>query len=305
MKIWVPHGRGQGMLRDVAPGATIEVCRSVATLPSDLAGVEFLVPPMTAGPESEFTALARDMPDLRVVQLLTAGADTWVGRISEQVVLCDARGVHDSATAEWVVAAILTYLRQFPSFVRAQARGEWLPHRSDELAGKRVLLVGAGSIGAAVARRLAPFEVTITLVARRAREGVHPVETLPALLPGADIVVLLVPLTAATTGMINSACLAALPDGALLVNASRGPVVDAMALTSELTSGRIGAALDVTDPEPLPADHPLWAMPNVLVTPHVAGNVPGWVPRAYQLVADQVRRYAAGEPLANLVMDEY
>src|SRR5690606_30484559 len=143
---------------------------------------------------------------------------------------------------------------------------------TDELAGKRVLIVGAGDIGVGVAARLAPFEVSITRVARRPRPGVHGVDELPELLPHADVVALLVPLTDATRGMVDKDFLGRMADGALLVNAARGPVVDTAALTEELSTGRIGAALDVTDPEPLPPDHPLWRMPNVLITPHVAGS---------------------------------
>jgi phosphoglycerate dehydrogenase-like enzyme len=245
------------------------------------------------------------MPGLRVVQLLSAGADAWVGRLPASATLCDARGVHDSSTSEWVVTAILVYLRDFPVFVRAQERRDWAYHLTDELSGKRVLVVGAGSIGAAITRRLEPFEVSLTLVARHARDGVHGVDELPRLLPSADVVVLVVPLTPATTGLVDAAFLAAMPDGSLLVNAARGLVVDTAALTAELTTGRIAAAVDVTDPEPLPTDHPLWDLPNLLLTPHVAGSVHGLLPRAYRLVAEQLRRYAAGQPLENVVSDGY
>jgi phosphoglycerate dehydrogenase-like enzyme len=275
----------------------------VVVAESPAADVAFWVPSFarTAPPPEEFAR----RPDLRVVQLLSAGADAWVGRVPEAITLCDARGVHTSATAEWATTAILAYVREFPFFARAQARGEWTYHRTDELAGKRVLIVGAGSIGEAIAARLRPFEVSLNLVARRPRRGVHGLGELPALLPEADIVVMIVPLTAETTGMVDDDFLAALPDGALLVNASRGRVVDTAALTAELAKGRIGAALDVTDPEPLPAGHALWEMPNVLLTPHVAGSVAGVMPRAYALVGDQVRRYAAGEALINVVADGY
>jgi phosphoglycerate dehydrogenase-like enzyme len=226
------------------------------------------------------------------------------------VTLCDARGVHDSSTAEWVVTAILAHLREFPAFARAQARREWSYDAyapTDELAGKRVLVVGAGSIGAAIGARLTPFEVDLTWVARTARpaEGVHGTADLPVLLPAADVVVVIVPLTTETRRMIDTEFLAAMRDGALLVNAARGPVADTAALTAALATGRISAAVDVTDPEPLPADHPLWEMPNVLITPHVGGSVRGLLPRAYRLVGAQLRRFAAGEPLANRVVDGY
>jgi phosphoglycerate dehydrogenase-like enzyme len=308
VKVWIPHPAGRTLLGEVPPGVTVEVAEDVSRLPSDPADVRFWVPPfLSAG---NVTALLGELPDLRVVQLLSAGADAWVGRVPPGVTLCDARGVHDSATAEWVVAAVLSHLRGFPAFARAQSRREWAYDAvcpTDELAGKRVLIVGAGSIGAAVRARLTPFEVTFTLVARTARpaEGVHGVDELPALLPAADVVVLLVPLTDATRGMVDEAFLAAMPDGALLVNAARGPVARTDALVAELAGGRLRAALDVTDPEPLPADHPLWGLPNVLITPHVAGSVPGLLPRAYRLVGEQLRRFAAGEPLVNAVVDGY
>jgi phosphoglycerate dehydrogenase-like enzyme len=287
----------------VAGDVRVEVMPSPDELPSDPADVEFWVPPFLA--KHDVTALAERMPRLRVVQLLSAGADAWVGRLADAVTLCDARGVHDSSTAEWVVGAILAYVRDLPLFARAQERGEWAYRRTDELAGKRVLIVGAGSIGRAVEARLAPFEVTVTRVARRPREGVHGVADLPGLLPHADVVVVLVPLTPQTRGLISADFLARLPDGALLVNAARGPVADTAAVTAEAVTGRIGYATDVTDPEPLPPGHPLWRRPNVLITPHVAGSVPGLFRRGYSLAAAQLRRYLSGEPLENVVTDGY
>ncbi|MEV0156425.1 2-hydroxyacid dehydrogenase [Micromonospora sp. NPDC050686] len=308
MKVWIPHEAGRELLGEVPADVTVEVAADLERLPSDPAGVRFWVPPFLSS--GDVTGLLRRLPDLRVVQLLTAGADVWAGRVGPGVTLCDGRGVHDSATAEWVVTAILSQLRGFPALARAQARREWAYAEvtpTDELAGKRVLIVGAGSIGRAVRDRLAPFEVDFTLVARTARpnEGVHPVDELPRLLPEADVVVVLVPLTDRTRGLVDEKFLAAMPDGALLVNAARGPVARTSALVAELSTGRLRAALDVTDPEPLPADHPLWELPNVLLTPHVAGSVRGLLPRAYRLVGAQLGRFVAGEPLDNVVVDGY
>jgi phosphoglycerate dehydrogenase-like enzyme len=307
--VWIAHESGRRLMGEVPPGAAVEVYPGPpADLPADPATVEFWVPPFLAlGPT---VALAGKMPALRVVQLITAGADVWVGRLPDGVALCDARGAHDSSTAEWAVAAILAHVRAFPGFVRAQARRDWAYADyapTDELAGKRVLILGAGSIGSAIAARLEPFDVSLTLVARTARpaDGVHGVAELPDLLPSADVVVLVVPLTPQTRGMVDRAFLAAMADGSLLVNAARGLVADTAALTAELATGRIAAALDVVEPEPLPSDHPLWEMPNVLLTPHVAGSVRNLLPRVYRLVGAQLRRYAAGAPLLNRVVDGY
>lgn len=304
VKVWIAHEEGRRLLGPVPAGVRIEVCPDATALPSDPADVRFWVPPFTQTVRA--TSLLPKFADLEVVQLLSAGADNWIGQVASGVRLCDARGVHDAPVAEWVLGATIGALRQFPAFARAQEHQQWgapglVPTR--ELTGAKVLLVGAGSIGAAIERHLAPFGVTLTRVARTARpdEDVHGVEELPALLPAAEIVVLIVPLTEQTRGLVDAGFLAALPDGALLVNAARGPVVDTAALLTELASGRISAALDVTDPEPLPAGHPLWRMPNVLLTPHVGGAVRGLLPRAYGLAGAQLRRFAAGEKLINQV----
>jgi phosphoglycerate dehydrogenase-like enzyme len=308
VKAWISNEQGLSMLGEVPAGVTVEVYPVSAAAvdadpPSDPAGVEFWVPPFLGG--QAVVPVAASLPDLRVVQLMTAGAETWIGRLPEGVTLCDGRGIHDSSTSEWVLTAILAYLREFPRFARQQAERRWGRMMTDELAGKRVLIVGAGSIGEAIAARLTPFEVTITLVARTARSGVHGVDELPELLPEVDIVVLIVPMTAETAGMVDAKFLAAMRDGALLVNAARGPVVDTAALVAEAGSGRIGAALDVTDPEPLPVESPLWTMENVLLTPHVGGSVHGFLARAYRLAGAQLRRYSAGESLDNVVTGSY
>jgi phosphoglycerate dehydrogenase-like enzyme len=297
MRMCIVHEQGRTLMGQLPEGVEIEVADEP---PPD---VEFWVPPFLRPPASPEAIAA--LRSLRVVQLLTAGVDAWIGRVPTTVALCQARGVHSSSTAEWAITAMLCYLRDFPYFVRSQAQGEWAYRPTGELAGARVLLVGSGAIGEALASRLKPFEVELIHVARRARPGVHAAAELPTLLPQADVVVLLVPLTDATVGMVDAAFLAGMRDGALLVNASRGQVVRMTALTAELISGRIGAALDVTDPEPLPDGHPLWGLPNVLITPHVAASVGGMLRRAYRLVGDQVRRYVAGQPLVNVVTGDY
>ena len=297
------HEQAAELMGPLPGGVEVLVADPEASNDVDVNGVEFWVPQfLSRGPAPEL--LAR-MPKLKVIQLITAGADTWVGRVPARVTLCDGQGIHSVATSEWTVTAILSYLKEFPHFARAQARGEWSRRVAEEVYGKHVLIVGAGDIGEAIAARLTPFGVRMTRVARTARPGVYGVDELPQLLPEADIVVLIVPLTQQTRRMVNKQFLAAMRDGALLVNSSRGPVVDSDALTAELASGRLNAALDVTDPEPLPAGHLWWQMPNVLITPHVGGAVRSVLPRAYALVGDQVRRYAAGEPLRNVVTGGY
>jgi phosphoglycerate dehydrogenase-like enzyme len=303
VKVWIPHADGLDLLGELPPEARVEVYPGDDALPSDPGDVEFWVPPFLS--DGRYTLALDRLTALAVVQLLSAGADAWVNQLPDGVLLCDAAGVHTSSTAEWVVTAILSSIRQFPRFTRAQVEKRWDYTPTDELAGKRVLVVGAGTIGEGVRRRLEPFDVELVLAARRARPGVHGVDELPKLLPDADVVVLIVPLTEATRGLADAAFLARMKDGALLVNAARGPVVHTDALVAELASGRLRAALDVTDPEPLPPGHPLWSVPGLLLTPHVAGSVRGLHRRAYALVTEQIGRYAAGEPLKNVVANGY
>jgi phosphoglycerate dehydrogenase-like enzyme len=245
------------------------------------------------------------MPRLRVVQTLTAGFDRVRPHVPDGAVLCNARGVHDASTAEWVLAAVLASVRQFPYFASEQAAGRWSYRFTNCLAGRTVLIVGYGSIGHAVERRLAGFEVEVRRVARSARDGVSPASELPDLLPGADVVILLAPVTAETVGMADAAFLARMKDGALLVNAARGALVATDDLVAELSSGRISAALDVTEPEPLPPGHPLWQLPNVLITPHVAASTPVSVTASLSFVREQAERYLAGKPLANVITGDY
>lgn len=270
---------------------------------ADAVAAEVLVPPFRTEPE--LVARAVELPKLRLVQLLTVGADAWLGRLPDGVLLSTCRGAHSAATAEWVLATLLATYRELPGFLADAAQGRWQPRATGGLFGKRVIVVGAGDVGRHVAARLTACEASVTMVGRRGRDGVHPVSELRALLPAHDVVVLVVPHTPQTTGMVDAAFLAAMPDGAVLVNAARGALVDTGALLAELTSGRLRAALDVTDPEPLPPEHPLWRAPNVLITPHIAGAVLGMYRRAYGVVAEQVEALAAGRQLGNLVRDGY
>ena len=272
-------------------------------LPDNADEVELYVLPYRFRP-ADGEALAA-MSNLRVVQTLTAGVEHIRGYVPEGVVLCNGRGIHDTSTAELTVALVLASLRGLPQFVRAQERATWAPDARESLADKQVLIVGYGQIGAAIEARIRPFEAEVVRVARSARDGVHAIAELPDLLPRADVVVLIVPGTDETTGLFDAAMLARMKDGALLVNVSRGAVVDTDALVVELERRRIHAALDVVDPEPLPGDHPLWQAPNLLLVPHVGGNSSAMWPRAHTLVREQLHRYATGEPLANVMSGDY
>lgn len=250
------------------------------------------------------------MRNLRVVQTLTAGVDDITARLSvvaPGVQLCNARGVHEASTAELALTLTLASLRGVPDFVRAQQQERWEGDFRPALADRTVLIVGYGAIGAAIEDRLVPFEVArVARVARSERTTgrgpVHSFTELPSLLPQADVVILSTPLTEQTKGLVNAEFLAHMKNGALLVNVARGGVVDTKALLAELDNGRITAALDVTDPEPLPPGHPLWRAPGVLISPHVGGPTSAFLPRAKRLLVDQLGRFVNREPLRNVVL---
>lgn len=268
-----------------------------------LATVEFLVIPY-GHTDAAVPILAR-APRLRVVQSLSAGVDDLVQFIPADVTLCNASGVHDTSTAELAVTLALASLRGIPDFVRSQDAEEWRTGSRPALADRTVMLLGYGSIASAIEDRIAPFECAFLRVARRARTTprgpVHPLDALPELLPQADVVILTVPLTEETHGLVDARFLARMPDQSLLVNVSRGSVVDTDALLAELTAGRLHAALDVTDPEPLPPGHPLWHAPHTLISPHAGGNSSAFLPRALRLIRTQVLHHLAGEPLENVL----
>ncbi|OXY90781.1 dihydrofolate reductase [Streptomyces diastatochromogenes] len=247
---------------------------------------------------------------VQVIQTLTAGVDDVTARLSAIVPgvrLCNARGVHEASTAELALTLTLASLRGIPEFVRAQQEERWRSAFHPALADKNVLIVGYGAIGSAVEDRLVPFEVArVARVARSqrttARGLVHPLTELPSLLPEADVVILCTPLTEESRGLVDAEFLARMKDGALLVNVARGAVVDTKALLAEVESGRVMAALDVTDPEPLPPGHPLWHAPGVLISPHVGGPTSAFLPRAKRLLVDQLNRFVNQEPLRNVIL---
>jgi len=278
-------------------------------------------------PDPYPTRAVRVWPHLRGVRLvlaLMAGTEWIPGVAGPLVTISKARGAHNISTAEWTISAILASLKYFPFYFEVQRSGQWKrrfeapghyaqitgdarplypPVMLEELTGKRVLMVGHGEIGKEIERMLVPFQVELVRVARTARSEplVHAVSELDGLLPDAEIVILILPSTVESHHLIGGRQIALMRQGALLVNAGRGPIVDTDALVEALNAGRIRAALDVTDPEPLPEGHPLWNCPNLLLTPHLAGSSPQFAPRALKTAADELRRYINGEPLMNVV----
>ena len=267
-------------------------------LPREAADAEVLV--VSSGDVDEQVGVMRQLPRLRLVQTLSAGVEQWEGRLPAGVQLSNARGAHGGATAEWAVAALLAVYRELPGFTAGQAARRWDSHTTDTLDGKAVLVLGAGDLAVEFRRRAEPFGATVAVVGRSARPEVHGIDELADLLPSADAVVVMLPVNDATRGLIDAAALSRMRDGAVLVNAGRGPLVVTDALLAELRSGRLRAALDVTDPEPLPSDHPLWSAPGLLLTPHVAGSTRGYPQRAWQVAARQIEQFAAGKDPDNL-----
>ena len=321
LKIGLPANISEDFLLDF-PKENVELVRLSDTLDHPVE-VDFWIPPM-------FGWLATPMfPYLRgvkVIQCLLAGVDWILPWLPKGILLFDGQGLHNIPVAEWIVGAILGSLWRFPHYRDCQHEQYWdgqvllkgpggaapaaeeaktsvHSYRilADELHGKKVMIIGYGGIGAELERLLRVFDVEVIRVARTAKPGVSAFGDLAILVPEADVVVLLVPLTDTTRGMMNAEMLARMKPGALLVNAARGPVVDTNALVQQLLAKRIHAVLDVTDPEPLPKGHALWSAPNCFITPHIAGSVAGFSIRGYKFAAEQVRRYMAGEPMLNQV----
>jgi phosphoglycerate dehydrogenase-like enzyme len=319
VRVGVDENLAAELLADFPPEA--EIVRLPRTIPSPVE-IDFWIVPFY---RKDAATAFHQLHGVKVVQSLMAGVDWILPWLPPGVTLCDGRGVHDISASEWVMAAIMATMKRLPLYRDLQNKAQWRGFATvtdgflgesgaprgqytvlgEDLAGKTVLIVGYGSIGAAIEARLTPFGVTVLRVARSAREQpkVNAISQLHQLLPLADIVVLIVPLTDATRALIGAAEIGLMKRGALLVNAARGPVVDTAALLEALEQQRIRAAIDVTDPEPLPAGHPLWSAPNCLITPHIAGSTPEFIHRAFRFGAQQVRRFIAGEALENVVTD--
>jgi phosphoglycerate dehydrogenase-like enzyme len=296
----VPTAELAAALRPYPPGAEVLVWEMTSPPPRE--SIDLVVPP--------YMSMDELMPRLadvrtRLVQSQSIGYEGVADRLPPGHVFANAASVHETSTAELAVGLAIAAQRRLATYVRAQDEGRWAPEFSESLADRRVLLLGYGGVGKAVAARLAPFEVDLTVVASRARfeDGmpVHGVERLHELLPHAEIVVVTLPGGSETRHILDANALAALPDGALIVNVGRGPLIDTDALVAELQRGRLRAALDVTDPEPLPADHPLWSAPGALIVPHVGGASSAMKPRTVKLIRTQIERMLAGEPPLNVV----
>lgn len=268
--------------------------------------VRVWVAPYAAGLGSEQLREALGLlPRLEVVQLLSAGVEPWPSLVPDGVTLCGGRGIHGVSTAELAVALTLSLLRQLPTYAAQQRDRTWRRHEPDTLDGQQVLVLGAGEIGQCVASALRPFGAEVGLVGRTPRDGVLSLDQAVDRLPATRVLVVALPLTDDTTRLVDAAFLARLPDGAIVVNVARGAIVDHDALTAEVGTGRLRAGLDVTEPEPLPVDHPLWTLDGALITPHAGGGATGWDDRARRLVVDQLERLRDGEELRNVVTRGY
>ncbi len=320
MRVGVPSFVHQTLLEGFPPEVDVVLVDPDGTEPVE---VEFLLAPWS---QKHVNGVLPRLRGAKVVQSFGAGIEGLLPLMPAGATLCNARNLHNVPTAEWAVTAILASLKFLPFYTGLQREGRWisataadenyagiygeadpgaLPILCEELAGKTVLIVGYGAIGKAIEERLVAFEPKIVRVARSAKEGVSSVADLPELLPHADVVVLITPLTPETRHLIDAAAIARMKRGALLVNAARGGVVDTDALIAALEERRIRAALDVTDPEPLPAGHPLWRAPGLLITPHVAGSSPVYLKRVVGFAQAQVGRYLSGEQLLNVITSAY
>ncbi|WP_284762837.1 2-hydroxyacid dehydrogenase [Arthrobacter sp. efr-133-R2A-63] len=293
----------QKLLDVMEPSADVEFVVWDLTGPAPADGFDLLVPPYLGRPDA---LAALEGVTVRLVQSQSIGYDGVADVLPSGCAFANAAGVHETSTAELALGMIIASQRGIPEFVRNQESGIWANGQRPSLADRRVLLVGYGGVGKAIGARLLPFETLVMRMASRERDDEHGriygIDSLYEQLPLNEIVVVSVPLSEQTRGLVDARFLAAMPDGALLVNVARGPVVDTEALLRETSSGRLRAALDVTDPEPLPADHPLWTAPGVLITPHVGGASSAMFPRMVRLIEKQISLLLAGEPPANVVL---
>jgi phosphoglycerate dehydrogenase-like enzyme len=267
---------------------------------ADLSEITFYVPTYMGGrPVLELT---KKMPNLKILQMLNAGFDDALEFVRDGMTLCNGKSIHDDSTAELAVGLTIASLRGFPDFVRNQDKSAWVHVKNKSINDRKIGIIGFGSIGITIAKILSGFAVEIIPFTQSGRDNTIAITDLDKHLPKLDVVILILPLTAETRKLFDAKRLALMKDGSLLVNVARGPIVDTDALVAELNSGRITAALDVTDPEPLPSDHPLWRTKGVLISPHVGGNTSAFEKRARRLIESQLQLLSEGKPLNNVIV---
>jgi phosphoglycerate dehydrogenase-like enzyme len=267
---------------------------------SDLSEITFYVPTYMGGRAA--LELTKKMKNLKVLQMPNAGYDDAIEYVREGITLCNGKSIHDDSTAELAVGLTIASLRGFPDFVRNQDKSAWVHVKNQSINDKKIGIIGFGSIGSTIAKMLSGFSVEIIPFTQSGRDNTNAISNLDKHLPTLDVVILILPLTAESKHLFNAKRLSLMKDGSLLVNVARGPIVDTDALVKELNSGRITAALDVTDPEPLPSDHPLWKAKGVLISPHVGGNTSAFEKRARRLIESQLQLLAEGKSLNNVIV---
>lgn len=281
----------------IPSGWTITNADLDAMTPQQLLEISIYVPRYMGGAKA--LTYTQKMPNLQLLQLLMAGYEDAIAFMKNGQRLCNARGVHDFSTSELAISMILAHFKNHKEFAQLQSQRSWNHKTAGSLYGKQIAVVGAGSIGSRLAAMLSKFETKVELYASYARENIKSVNTLANNAHLYDCIVLVVPLTEKTRNFVDKKILESMKSGSLIVNVSRGPVVNTSDLVAELSKGRISAALDVTDPEPLPSDHPLWSMPNCQIIPHVGGDSEAFEPQARNFLAQQFKEIAEGLPLRN------
>ena len=267
---------------------------------SDLSEITFYVPTYMGGrPALELT---KKMPNLKILQMPNAGYDDAMEYVRDGMTLCNGKSIHDDSTAELAVGLTIASLRGFPDFVRNQDKFNWVHVKNKSINDRKIGIIGFGSIGTTIAKMLSGFTVEIIPFTQSGRDNTIAITDLDKHLPTLDVVILILPLTKESKHLFDAKRLSLMKDGALLVNVARGLIVETNALVKELNSGRITAALDVTDPEPLPNDHPLWRAKGVLISPHVGGNTTAFESRARRLIESQLNLLAEGKPLNNVIV---
>jgi phosphoglycerate dehydrogenase-like enzyme len=267
---------------------------------ADLSEITFYVPTYMGGqPALELT---KKMPNLKILQMPNAGYDDAMEYVRDGMTLCNGKSIHDDSTAELAVGLIIASLRGFPDFVRNQDKSDWVHVKNKSINDRKIGIIGFGSIGTTIAKMLSGFTVEIIPFTQSGRDNTIAITDLDKHLPTLDVVILILPLTKESKHLFDAKRLSLMKNGALLVNVARGPIVETDALVKELNSGRITAALDVTDPEPLPKDHPLWKAKGVLISPHIGGDTTAFESRARRLIESQLNLLSEGKPLNNVIV---